>query len=469
VPPDRTQVNTHKPARVESVRISAEAHQRPVPRNRTALILWNTHNHTHGDRGAKICNVLLSRNGTTVWEKNGFPLAWDPGGNPPTVVDLPPVAFDRVRIDVVEWNGVGGGLAEIEIYRGGRNIARGAYARTSRVYSTTGACGPTMATDGNIDQEADGKGYWLLPTHTPGWIEIDLGQDADVRVAGIGGGTVDTSGRQSRRAALPADDASADQSRHQPLMRPAPRDSESGRSATDFSRIELPTGAVFLREAFGISKGQLAGMFPLDASVCILKYPSGTTESVITHDDGKLRGPAARFYQDGQLHVLVEYDSLSRIHGMVRVFDEDGYPQLYAQYAQGKKSGMVCLFRHNVPYLIQRWDKGTLMGEYFVISASEGPKAISAGDLAAEDAEKHRKSAEELLALESRMDDQEQETRKELKAWWREQELEARQKRVRELNPQRRRAGLDRIRARYAEDGSAMQRMWQGALRRSGL
>jgi hypothetical protein len=105
----------------------------------------------------------------------GIALAWDAKVNPKAEVRLPRVIYDSLRIDIVKAYRVSGGLSEIEVWRRGKNIARGGAARASVPYNPAfPRCTPAMATDGIIQQEEDAKGYWLLPTAEPGWIEVDL-------------------------------------------------------------------------------------------------------------------------------------------------------------------------------------------------------------------------------------------------------------------------------------------------------
>ena len=144
------------------------------------LAIYNTHNWHYGGRGAKTCNVNLRLGSKVVWKKDDVAVAWDSSKmtNPKTTVSLPDLKYDIVRIEIVAGEGEGGGLAEIEVLRKGKNIALGKPVMASVIYNPDSVqiCAPEMVNDGIVDESrpeaGDGKGYWLLPSSKPGWIEI---------------------------------------------------------------------------------------------------------------------------------------------------------------------------------------------------------------------------------------------------------------------------------------------------------
>jgi hypothetical protein len=126
--------------------------------------------------------VRLKLGAKVVWEEKAIPVAWDGAKktNPKTTVDIPAIKYDTVHIEVVEWVGGGGGLAEIELIRNGKNIALRKPAMASAAYSADHPehCTAQMVNDGIVDEgrdAGDGKGYWLLPTGKAGWIEVFVG------------------------------------------------------------------------------------------------------------------------------------------------------------------------------------------------------------------------------------------------------------------------------------------------------
>jgi hypothetical protein len=167
-------------ARIERPLASAEKGDAPSGRSAgvTAekVVLWNTRNAIHQDRGTELCTVVLLRRSQVVWQMKGIPIAWSADANLQTVVKLPRLTFDVLRVEIVRWVQRGGGLAEIEVYRGNDNLAKGRPARASAPYDAENPiiCPPGTVADGIRQEVEDLEGYWLLPGAQPGWIEIDL-------------------------------------------------------------------------------------------------------------------------------------------------------------------------------------------------------------------------------------------------------------------------------------------------------
>lgn len=136
------------------------------------LVIWNTHNAHHNDRGALELNVGLSLGEEEVWRRDGVEIGWRGGADPQVVVPLPETRFDRVRIEIPRWTDLGAGLTEVQVRRAGVNVARACPTIASgRLY---GAADPAKAVDGVTSSAVDFTGYWLAPDRAPAWIEIDL-------------------------------------------------------------------------------------------------------------------------------------------------------------------------------------------------------------------------------------------------------------------------------------------------------
>jgi hypothetical protein len=136
------------------------------------LVVWNCHNTSSNDRGTARINVLLLLRGTVGWSKSGLPIDWNPGKDTSLTIPLPKIPFDKIRIEVVEWHKLGGGLSEIQVFRGETNIAQGAPVAVSGMYDKRFPA--SRLTDGITTSAEDAKGYWLLPNAAPGWAEIDI-------------------------------------------------------------------------------------------------------------------------------------------------------------------------------------------------------------------------------------------------------------------------------------------------------
>jgi hypothetical protein len=140
------------------------------PRTADRIVVWNTYNRG-GDRGAKRINVSVSLRGETLWSRTGIPIEFKQGKDTSVEIQPPALLFDAVRVEVVQWHMHGGGLAEVEVFRGEQNLARGGKVTASSVVD---ANYPAQAlTDGNTTSARAGV-YWLLESNKPGWAEVQL-------------------------------------------------------------------------------------------------------------------------------------------------------------------------------------------------------------------------------------------------------------------------------------------------------
>jgi len=139
----------------------------------TRIVIWNTHNAMHGDRGTLECHLVLVNGGQTV-SAGKLQLPWSAERNMPYVAILAGKPVDEVRIEVTRWPRNGGGLAEVQIFQGRTNLATGCEVRASASFRegfthdnlTDGITGAT--------EEKFSKGYWLLPHKTKGWCSFHL-------------------------------------------------------------------------------------------------------------------------------------------------------------------------------------------------------------------------------------------------------------------------------------------------------
>ncbi len=142
-----------------------------------AVVIWNTHNGKARDRGTLMCNLLLRSGGTTIWHKDKIKVPWHNSVDPRVIVKIPKLQFDALRIEVTDAVNGNGGLSEIEVYSAGKNIARGLPATTSATVVSQKKhenFAPSNVTDGITQSTQLGVGYWILPSNTLGWIEIDF-------------------------------------------------------------------------------------------------------------------------------------------------------------------------------------------------------------------------------------------------------------------------------------------------------
>jgi hypothetical protein len=142
----------------------------------TKIVLWNTHNSRFNTSGTLQCNVVLFHLGLPVWRANKVDLPWKQSEDTFSTVDVPPMRFDIVRVEIVKWRGYSGGLAEIEVWRDGKNVALHQQTRASGAADRLTLA--ARATDGVTSSNSYKDGYWLLPDNQAGWIEISLAKPA---------------------------------------------------------------------------------------------------------------------------------------------------------------------------------------------------------------------------------------------------------------------------------------------------
>ena len=140
------------------------------------IVIWNTHNSVHNTSGARRCNVVLFHAGRPVWRADKVDLPWQRNKDTFAAVNVPARQFDVVRVEITKWQGYSGGLAEIEIWRGGKNVALHMPTRASAAADRRTTS--DQVTDGVTSSVVYKHGYWLLPDHRAGWIEISLARPA---------------------------------------------------------------------------------------------------------------------------------------------------------------------------------------------------------------------------------------------------------------------------------------------------
>ena len=145
------------------------------------LVIYNEHNSTARNNGAKRVNVFLLNNGKVVWSAQNVELDWSTRDDLDTKLPIPTEKYDAIRIEIVQWYGEGGGLSEVELWQGGKNIALGRFATSAKPHREGDPRGPWCVTDGVTSSKTHLKGYWLLPNGEPGSVEIDLTRPSNRR------------------------------------------------------------------------------------------------------------------------------------------------------------------------------------------------------------------------------------------------------------------------------------------------
>ena len=138
------------------------------------IVLWNQHNSLDNNHGTKVCNVTLFRGERQLWRSNKLEVPWAPNKDTFLAVRVPHIVANKVRIDITEWYGRGGGLSEVEVFSGKENIARNCRAIASGEVLPGDPRSASTLTDGITSSSQGFVGYWLLPIQQPGWAEIYL-------------------------------------------------------------------------------------------------------------------------------------------------------------------------------------------------------------------------------------------------------------------------------------------------------
>lgn len=161
---------------LKSIATEGDYFARRDSRQDSRIVIWNTHNSRFNTSGTLQCNVVLSQAGRPVWRSNKVDLPWEQDKDTFAVVQVPSTEFDTVRVEIIKWHGYAGGLAEIEIWQEGKNVALHRPTRASAAVDrqTTSA----RVTDGITTSATYKDGYWLLPDNQAGWIEISLARPA---------------------------------------------------------------------------------------------------------------------------------------------------------------------------------------------------------------------------------------------------------------------------------------------------
>ena len=250
----------------------------------------------------------------------------------------------------------------------------------------------------------------------------------------------DTSQKQSVQRRSPADQPSAPAavpSNGLPLGNPtvvAPAvGTNAARNRSGPFRIELPSGKVLTASlpTFELPRPWPDKLFPKGAVVFVARDSKDAVRGVFTLSKAKLHGASATVYASGHLHTAAFYAE-GRLHGPVRIWTEQKERLLYAEYKNGNKHGLICLYRERAPWLLQEWDNAKLEAEYLVSYAGATPTVLPSSNLA--------EHTDDLAAAQRQIEDLEENIRREqnkIKAdaadWTRKEDKKIKQRRIAEL------------------------------------
>lgn len=137
------------------------------------LIIWNLpqDGELH-PRQTLTVGIRLIRGDTVVWQAKSYRLDSREEATP---VQLPNVLFDKVQVELLSWRGEGGGLAEIEVMVGDKNVAAHRNCEVTNLETLPMHLDDRHAvTDGITQPTSVGHGYWIPEAGRKASVQIDL-------------------------------------------------------------------------------------------------------------------------------------------------------------------------------------------------------------------------------------------------------------------------------------------------------
>jgi hypothetical protein len=151
--------------------------------------------------------------------------------------------------------------------------------------------------------------------------------------------------------------------------------------------------------------------------------------------DGTLDGQAAAFDDNGQMLVLVKYSNGKRV-GTLRLWDPGNVQLYFGQFnpRPGSKDGLVCFFQESVLRLIQQ-QRGANVQEYWVRWTQDGPSAVEKSALSKEEGREMELAIEALKQLELKTKLNENDLKRDMKAFVRTKKNVIPEERPRPMTP----------------------------------
>jgi hypothetical protein len=231
-------------------------------------------------------------------------------------------------------------------------------------------------------------------------------------------------------------------------------------------QITLPSHAILTQSMLNVPENWKKIFFPSRTNVLFGYYPDNSVHGVFSLDKAnKLNGVAAMLYDNGALQTLAVAYKKGDLDGCLKQWDEDGKRVFYAEYRNGKKQGILCLFQGGMPWLIQEWEKAKAENEYLVKWAQHSQSILPTSTLTGSDSEELSRARQQLAMVEKT----EIQFKNTLKKW-RNAELD----RIRWQNfaagaKDRRAAQSGRISDHNAQKAAANEAWWRETRQRTGL
>lgn len=135
------------------------------------IVVWNTNNDNHNDRGARAIVTTTTFQGKLVWKQ---PSVISFKNSEMTYLVLRPKVsrIDEIRIDITKHQPNGGGLSEIEVFVGRENVALGCQPYAESQWENHADAAPAKLVDG--DTSGKWATFWIADHLHAGWAAIPL-------------------------------------------------------------------------------------------------------------------------------------------------------------------------------------------------------------------------------------------------------------------------------------------------------
>ncbi len=144
-----------------------------IPLSPDRIRIFNTPNVGYNDRGTIRASVVLYSKGKSIWSET-IELPWNQAGAAGLDLFPPDKPADMIQVNILSWRMLGGGLAEVEAYQDGQNIAKHCPVACSSYYRMFPEYHPSKINDGNFTGK---EKEWILDDKTKGWIKIFFTQN----------------------------------------------------------------------------------------------------------------------------------------------------------------------------------------------------------------------------------------------------------------------------------------------------
>ncbi len=232
--------------------------------------------------------------------------------------------------------------------------------------------------------------------------------------------------------------------------------------------VTLPSGTELTQTLMEPPHNWIDRMFPDDDQVYVEKFTDGKIRGVYCQTQFKLNGGAVTLYAEGGVSTLANYE-MSEREGPVRRWEESRKRLFYAEYKQGKQTGLICLFRDDLPWFVQEYDRSDVPTEYLVKWSDGKGEAIPHDRLPPEDLRETAAARDKIRDLESELARSEEGLKQALRDLMRDKIKEARKKRAAKPTSTRKEELHKKQPAAQKPPQKNDKNPWRVALRATGL